>query len=336
MPRTGPRRAFRSARSTSRVSSGSRPRESCIEAGAFTDVSATVMIVRAANEEDVMALARDDVYMRNGVWVEVRVRPFGRVRDGLGLARPNLDPEGSQIVVRADPMNGGEAFAGQHRVADRFGAGSVGVEPPIRGPLDRPCPHCARGRARAARPERSPPPPCHGSGPPEQGPTRARREVRGIDDRGSPGRQVGLGGAMERREGRAGHGLVGLAGADSRSERVRGQDGGGREEPCGQGRFPTPGRSDEHDERAVVARSGRPSASLPTAGLSPPDLVGRLVVDRRATDDMAIGQPERGPVPRAFDGSVPDRPARERAHRHGRIDRGRRGPRHRGEPAQPH
>lgn len=52
-----------------------------IEAGAFTDVSATVMIVRAASEEDVMALARDDVYMRNGVWVEVRVRPFGRVRD---------------------------------------------------------------------------------------------------------------------------------------------------------------------------------------------------------------------------------------------------------------
>ncbi len=52
-----------------------------IEAGAFTDVSATVMIVRAATEDNVMALARDDVYMRNGVWVEVRVRPFGRVRD---------------------------------------------------------------------------------------------------------------------------------------------------------------------------------------------------------------------------------------------------------------
>ena len=52
-----------------------------IEAGAFTDVSATVMIVRAATEDEVRALARDDVYMRNGVWVEVRVRPFGRVRD---------------------------------------------------------------------------------------------------------------------------------------------------------------------------------------------------------------------------------------------------------------
>lgn len=52
-----------------------------IEAGAFTDVSSTVMIIRAATEDEVWALARDDVYMRNGVWVEIRVRPFGRVRD---------------------------------------------------------------------------------------------------------------------------------------------------------------------------------------------------------------------------------------------------------------
>ncbi|MEO8208220.1 MAG: YciI family protein [Chloroflexota bacterium] len=53
-----------------------------IEAGAFADVSATVMIVRADSEAEAMAIARDDAYMRNGVWVEVRVRPFGRVRDG--------------------------------------------------------------------------------------------------------------------------------------------------------------------------------------------------------------------------------------------------------------
>jgi uncharacterized protein YciI len=52
-----------------------------IEAGAFTDVSATVMIVRAATKDDVLALARADVYMRNGVWIEIRIRPFGRVRD---------------------------------------------------------------------------------------------------------------------------------------------------------------------------------------------------------------------------------------------------------------
>ncbi|MBI3746159.1 MAG: hypothetical protein HY264_06475 [Chloroflexi bacterium] len=52
-----------------------------IEAGAFTDVSATIAIVRAATEAEVVELFRDDVYMRNGVWVEIRVRPFGRVRD---------------------------------------------------------------------------------------------------------------------------------------------------------------------------------------------------------------------------------------------------------------
>ncbi|MBI2763302.1 MAG: hypothetical protein HYX54_06070 [Chloroflexi bacterium] len=52
-----------------------------IEAGAFTDVSSTVMIIRALTEDEVWALARDDVYLRNGIWVEIRVRPFGRVRD---------------------------------------------------------------------------------------------------------------------------------------------------------------------------------------------------------------------------------------------------------------
>lgn len=52
-----------------------------IEAGAFTDVSATIAIVRAASEAEAVDLFRDDVYMRNGVWVEIRARPFGRVRD---------------------------------------------------------------------------------------------------------------------------------------------------------------------------------------------------------------------------------------------------------------
>jgi len=42
-----------------------------IEAGAFVDVSASILLVRAA-----------DVYMRNGVWVELRARPFGRVIRG--------------------------------------------------------------------------------------------------------------------------------------------------------------------------------------------------------------------------------------------------------------
>ena len=54
-----------------------------IEAGAFTDVSATVMIVRAVDEAAALEVARGDIYMANGVWVELRARPFGRaVRSG--------------------------------------------------------------------------------------------------------------------------------------------------------------------------------------------------------------------------------------------------------------
>ena len=54
-----------------------------IEAGAFVDVSATIMIVRAADEAAALDIARGDIYMANGVWVEIRARPFGRaVRSG--------------------------------------------------------------------------------------------------------------------------------------------------------------------------------------------------------------------------------------------------------------
>lgn len=50
-----------------------------VEAGAFTDVSASIILLRAESEEAALAICRDDVYMRNGIWVEVRARPFGRV-----------------------------------------------------------------------------------------------------------------------------------------------------------------------------------------------------------------------------------------------------------------
>lgn len=50
-----------------------------IEAGAFMDVSASIMIVRAPDEAAALEIARDDIYMANGVWVELRARPFGRV-----------------------------------------------------------------------------------------------------------------------------------------------------------------------------------------------------------------------------------------------------------------
>ena len=55
-----------------------------VEVGALADVSASVIILRAADEAAAVAIVRDDVYMRNGVWVNVRARPFGRVvRDGI-------------------------------------------------------------------------------------------------------------------------------------------------------------------------------------------------------------------------------------------------------------
>jgi uncharacterized protein YciI len=50
-----------------------------IEAGAYADVSASVILVRAESADAAIELVRDDVYLRNGVWVEVRARAFGRV-----------------------------------------------------------------------------------------------------------------------------------------------------------------------------------------------------------------------------------------------------------------
>ncbi len=50
-----------------------------VAAGAFADVSASIIIVRAADEAAALEIARADVYLANGVWVEVRARPFGRV-----------------------------------------------------------------------------------------------------------------------------------------------------------------------------------------------------------------------------------------------------------------
>jgi uncharacterized protein len=55
-----------------------------VEAGAFMDVSKSIVLVRAESEEAALAVCRDDVYLKNGVWVEVRARPFGRVVRGAG------------------------------------------------------------------------------------------------------------------------------------------------------------------------------------------------------------------------------------------------------------
>jgi len=50
-----------------------------VEAGGYTDLSTALVLIRAESAEAALAVARDDVYLRSGVWVEVRVRPFGRV-----------------------------------------------------------------------------------------------------------------------------------------------------------------------------------------------------------------------------------------------------------------
>jgi uncharacterized protein YciI len=50
-----------------------------IESGAFLDVSSSVMLVRAADEAAALDIARADIYVANGIWVEIRARPFGRV-----------------------------------------------------------------------------------------------------------------------------------------------------------------------------------------------------------------------------------------------------------------
>lgn len=50
-----------------------------IEAGGYLDLSSALLLIRAANEEAALAIAREDIYMREGVWVEARVKGFGRV-----------------------------------------------------------------------------------------------------------------------------------------------------------------------------------------------------------------------------------------------------------------
>jgi hypothetical protein len=60
-----------------------------VEAGAFTDVSASIVLVRAESEEAALAVCRNDVYMRNRVRVEIPGSPVrqGGERRGLRRAR---------------------------------------------------------------------------------------------------------------------------------------------------------------------------------------------------------------------------------------------------------
>jgi uncharacterized protein YciI len=50
-----------------------------LEAGGYLDLSTALILVRAESESEAIGLFRDDVYMRAGVWVELRAKPYGRV-----------------------------------------------------------------------------------------------------------------------------------------------------------------------------------------------------------------------------------------------------------------
>jgi uncharacterized protein len=50
-----------------------------VEAGAFTDMSSSLVLVRAPSEEAALAVVQADVYFRSQVWTGFRVRAFGRV-----------------------------------------------------------------------------------------------------------------------------------------------------------------------------------------------------------------------------------------------------------------
>ena len=51
-----------------------------IEAGAYSDeLTSSVLLVRAQDAAAALALARQDVYVRAGVWGDISARPFGRV-----------------------------------------------------------------------------------------------------------------------------------------------------------------------------------------------------------------------------------------------------------------
>ena len=55
-----------------------------VEAGGYLDFSAALLMVRASSEAEAIALVRDDVYVREGVWLDdARARAFGRVVVGV-------------------------------------------------------------------------------------------------------------------------------------------------------------------------------------------------------------------------------------------------------------
>jgi uncharacterized protein YciI len=48
-------------------------------AGAYTDMTASMLLVRAEDEAAALEIVRGDIYMQHGVWVELRAKPFVHV-----------------------------------------------------------------------------------------------------------------------------------------------------------------------------------------------------------------------------------------------------------------
>ena len=50
-----------------------------VEAGGYADFSTALLLVRAATADEAIAHFTDDVYVRAGVWGDIRARAYGRV-----------------------------------------------------------------------------------------------------------------------------------------------------------------------------------------------------------------------------------------------------------------
>jgi uncharacterized protein YciI len=50
-----------------------------VMAGAYADMSGSLVVVRAASEEAALSIVKDDVYVRAGVWTAFRARAMGLV-----------------------------------------------------------------------------------------------------------------------------------------------------------------------------------------------------------------------------------------------------------------
>jgi uncharacterized protein YciI len=64
-----------------------RDRGVVVEVGGYTDWSGSLILVRAATEEEALDVIHEDVYWRTGVWTGARARALGRAVRSTELAR---------------------------------------------------------------------------------------------------------------------------------------------------------------------------------------------------------------------------------------------------------